>query len=60
MTLGGNVGGLVVAVGIKDGTLDGLSVGESVLCTDGLSVGKSVGNWEGDAVGLNVAVFASM
>ena len=50
----------MVAVGIKDGTLDGLSVGESVLCTDGFSVGKSVGNREGDTVGLNVAVFASM
>ena len=50
----------MVAVGIKDGTLDGLSVGESVLCTDGLSVGKSVGNREGDAVGRSVAVFASM
>ena len=46
--------------GASDGTLDGLSVGESVLCTDGLSVGISVGNREGDAVGRSVAVFASM
>jgi hypothetical protein len=46
--------------GLSDGTLDGLSVGESVLCTDGLSVGISVGNREGDAVGRSVAVFASM
>ena len=46
--------------GLSDGTLDGLSVGESVLCTDGLSVGKSVGNREGDAVGRSVAVLASM
>ena len=46
--------------GTSDGTLDGLSVGESVLCTDGLSVGISVGNREGDTVGRSVAVFASM